>query len=417
MKRISLFAIAFTITVITLNAHAAFSDKVLVIVNEDVITQSEYEYRLKTVLADIEASGREIPQGEIEKQLLDGMVADKLQLQEAEKRGLQIGEEELNGAMQRFSAQQNMTVQQLAVSLAERGEQYDRFREQIRDTLIINRLTEYYARARVIVPDYEISGFIEQNNMQDGGAEYQIAHILLKNPEQNRAVADQIVNELRNGLSFQKAVLTYSEATDAQEGGILGWRKPDQLPEVFLSAIKSVQVGEVTDVLESPNGLHILKLVDQKGQKEEVVQSQVRHILIGASTNVARSQASKKLFELRQEILEGKSFEEIARIYSDDSVSAASGGDLGWVSPGDMVQQFEATFQRTAIGEISQPFSTQFGVHILEVTDRRKKNITDQLIRARADNFLRRQRAEREFQQWVRELREQAYIEFVSSPA
>ena len=401
---------------VTNASQAAFIDRVLVIVNEEVITQSEFNHRLQTVRAEIRQSGATDIPPDLPQQLLEGMVSDRLQIQEATRRGIEVSDEELSAALQRYASQQNLTVQQLAAGIAARGQSFKQFSESVRESLIISRLTEYYARSRVVVPDYEIDGFIAQNNLGEDASEFQIAHILIKNPPENRELAQRVREEIRSGMSFQQAVLTYSEATDAQDGGVIGWRSLSQLPEVFQGAIKDIQVGGVTPVLESANGLHILKLLDMKGDRMEIIQSNVRHILIAATNNIAKSQASKRLFEIRQRIINGEPFSQMARIYSDDSVSAATGGDLGWVSPGEMVPEFEQMFTQMPLGQVSQPFSTQYGVHILEVVDRREKNITDQMIRARADSILRRQRAEREFQQWVRQLREQAYIEHVSEP-
>jgi peptidyl-prolyl cis-trans isomerase SurA len=394
-------------------AVAEYTDKVLVIVNEDVITQSEFEYRLQSVMAELQRSDAEKPE-DLEKQLLDGMVSDRLQIQEAERRGITVTDQELASAIERFAGQQKLTLDQFSRNLAASGQPIERFAETVRESLTISRLTDYYARARVIVPDYEIDGFIAANKLDEDASEYEIAHLLIKNPDKNIELAQRIRKEIANGLSFQEAVLTYSEGIDGQEGGRMGWRTAAQLPEVFLNAIKDVQVGGVTPVLESSNGLHILKLLDLKGDRTEIVQSNVRHILITAESKVAKSQASKKLFNIRQRILDGEDFEQLARIYSDDSVSAANGGSLDWVSPGQMVKEFEAAYTQLPLMEVSQPIESQFGVHILRVEDRRKKNITDQMIRNRADGYLRRQRADREFNQWVRELREQAYVEFVS---
>jgi peptidyl-prolyl cis-trans isomerase SurA len=393
-------------------AIAEYSDKVLVIVNEDVITQSEFDYRLQSVLTELQRNNTEKPEG-LEKQLLDGMVSDRLQIQEAKRRGITVTDQELAMAIERFAGQQNLTLDQFSRNLAVSGQPIERFSQTVRESLTISRLTDYYARARVIVPDYEIDGFIAANKLDEDASEYEIAHLLIKNPDQNRELAQRIRDEITNGLSFQQAVLTYSEGIDAQEGGRMGWRTASQLPEVFLSAIKDVQVGGVTPVVESSNGLHILKLLDLKGDRTEIIQSNVRHILISAESQVAKSQASKKLFNIRQRILDGEDFEQLARIYSDDSVSAANGGSLDWVSPGQMVKEFEAAYTQLPLMEVSQPVESQFGVHILRVEDRRKKNITDQMIRNRADGYLRRQRADREFNQWVRELREQAYVEYV----
>ena len=398
-------------------AHAEFMDRVLVIVDEDVITQSEFDHRMKTLQGEIERNGEQNVPPDLEKQLLDGMVSDRLQVQEAGRRGIKITDEELGAAIQRFASQQNLTAEQLAQQIELQGQSFKRFSESVRESLTISRLTDYYASVRVVVPDYEIDGYIAANQLSDTGSEYQIAHILIKDPEQNMAKAQEVLEKLSSGMSFQQAVLNYSEATDAQDGGMIGWRKLDQLPEVFAGAIKNARVGGVTDILQSSNGLHILKLLDMKGDRQEILQSKVRHILVSSTTQVAQSQAAKKLFDVRQRILDGEDFAQLARIFSDDSVSAANGGELGWVSPGEMVPNFEKTFQQLPLGEISQPVATQYGMHIIEVIDRREKNITDQMIRSRADNILRRQRAEREFDQWVRELKEQAYIEFVAQPA
>lgn len=397
-------------------ASASIVDRVLVIVNDDVITQSEYSYRKQLLTSEYQGAGRALPD-DLDNQLLEGMIADRLQVQEAERRGLAITDEELNDSLRRFATQQNLDVLQLSQLIEGRGQSFTHFKESMRDSLTISRLSEYYARARVEVPDYEIDGFIEQNQMSDAGAEYQIAHILIKNPLQNRPLAERVLAELRAGQSFQQAVLNYSEATDAQEGGVIGWRRLNQLPELYAEAIRGIQVGEVTNVLESDNGLHILKLVDLRGQREEIMQTQVRHILIGADTQVAKKQATKKMTALRDRIVAGEEFSDLARIYSDDSVSAANGGELGWVSPGETVPNFENTFEQLALNELSQPIETEYGVHLIQVLDRRQQNVTEQVIRNQVDGILRRQRAEREFEQWVRGLKDQAYIEYVSAPS
>jgi len=393
----------------------AFMDRVLVIVNEDVITQSEFDYRLATVLQDFDEN-KPVP-ADLHKQLLDGMVSDRLQVQEANRRGIEISDEELSQAIERFAGQQNVTTAQLKLTLEAQGQPFDMFRESVRDSLTITRFTDYYARTRVVVPDYEINTFMNSNKLNDDDSEYNVAHILIKNPDVNADLAQQVVDEIQSGLSFEQAVLTYSEAADAQAGGVIGWRTPEQLPEVFLLAVKDLEAGQVSQVVTSPNGLHILKLLDRKGNKTEIIQTKVSHILIKAESKVAKSQASKRLLDLRQRILDGEDFDDLARIYSDDTGSAATGGSLGWVSPGEMVRPFEEAFQKIALNELSQPVDTQYGMHILMVEDRRKKNVTEQIARGRAENILRRQRADREFGQWVRELLEGAYVEHVSEPS
>jgi len=396
------------------NVYAVFMDRVLVVVNEDVITQSEFDYRFQRIKAEVakDPNAQPLPP-DVSSQVLNSLVSDRIQLQEAERRGIEISDEEIDFALERIAAQDNLTSDQLLSIRSQEGESAKRFRNGIKSSLILSRLTEFYTRSRVIVPEYEIDGFIEVNKLADNGTEYKIAHILIKSPDENKALADRVRQELDEGLSFQEGILQYSEATDAKEGGLIGWRTAAQLPEIFLTALKDVKVGGITDVLTSTSGLHILKLLDLKGDRTEIVQNNVRHILISADSAVAKSQAAKRLIDIRQRIENGEDFSSLARIYSDDSVSAANGGSLGWVSPGEMVKPFEDSFQQLNLGEISEPVATQYGVHIMQVEDRREKNITDQIMRGRADNFLRRQRAEREYQQWVRQLREQAYIEFV----
>lgn len=408
--------LAFCLLLFPCLSHAAFMDRVLVVVNEDVITQSEFDHRLNAVLIDIKDRGQ-TPPADLPKQLLEGMISDRLKTQEANRRGIQVSDQELNQAIQRFAQQQNLSVPQLKQSLVTSGRSFKQFTESVRDSLTISRLTEFYARSRVVVPEYEIDGFIAANNLDQDINEYLIAHIMLLNPEQNRERAQDIRDQISQGLSFQEAVLKYSEATNAQEGGVLGWRTTGQLPEVFIDAVKDSRPGDVSGVLESPNGLHILKVLDFKGDRNEIVQSKVRHILISAKGEVAKKQAAKKLRKIRQRILDGESFDELARIYSDDSASAAVGGGLGWVSPGQMVKPFEDMVDKMPIMEnISEPVETQYGVHILRVEDRRDKNISQEMLRVRADNILRRQRAEREFQQWIRELQEGAYVEHIADP-
>ena len=227
---------------VALPLRAEMVDRVLVIVNEDVITQTEFEYRRITLMSELQRSGQQIP-ADIGRQLLDGMVADRLQIQEAQRRGINISDQELDSALLRFAAGQNMDIEQLKQRILSQGQSFQRFKESVRESLVISRLTEYYAQTRVVVPDYEIDGVIAQNDMSDAGAEYQIARILIQDPQLNRGLAEQIVADLRDGGSFQQAVLNYSAATDAQDGGVIGWLKLDDMPEVYRNAVKSLRVG------------------------------------------------------------------------------------------------------------------------------------------------------------------------------
>jgi len=411
-------AVALVVIVLALSAtqsFAAYVDKVLVIVNEDVITQSELDYRVAIIQQDLAAGkAQELPTN-LAKQVLEGLISDKLQLQEADRRGIEISDAEVAGSIELYAKERSLTVEQLRQTTRNNGLSYAAFKQSVHDSLLLSRLGDYYARVKVSVPDYEVDGFIAQNNMSESDTEYRIAHILFSNPEEDKAAANDLLIALNDGLDFSQAAAKYSDANDAEEGGIIGWRKLEQLPEIFAQAIKEMQTGDVSDVLASPNGLHILKVLEQKGKRNEITQTQVQHILINAKGKVAVAQAKKRVNELRQRALNGEEFSQLARIYSDDSVSAANGGDLGWVSPNEMVPSFEQAFDQLKLNELSLPVATQFGVHLVKVLDRRQKNISDRLVRARAENILRRQRANREFSQWVRQLREQAYIEYIDA--
>ena len=412
-------AVVLLVVLSSNSIHAAeqeMMDRVLVIVNEDVITQSEFNYRYESLLADLTRENRQLPPN-IKKQVLESMVSDLMQVQEAERRGITISDAELNQAIERFANQQNINTAQLKKTLAENGQPFSMFRESVRDSLAISRFSEYYARSRVIVPDYEIDGEIAANNLNADNSEYELAQILIKNPDVNIDLAQRVKSEIDNGMSFQDAVTQYSESSNKSDGGVIGWRTSAQLPEVYLSAVKDMQVGQVSDVLTTPNGFHILKLLDRKGDRMEIIQTKVSHILIKAESKVAKKQATKKLFQIRQRLANGEDFGELARIYSDDTGSAANGGSLNWVSPGEMVKPFEDAFQKIPLNEVSEPVDTQFGMHILMVEERRKKNVTEQVLRNRVENRLRRERADREFGQWVRELLEGTYVEHVSEPS
>jgi len=393
---------------------SAFMDRVLVIVNEDVITQSEFDYRMETVAREFSAENP--PPANLAEQLLDSMISDRMQVQEANRRGIGVSEEELDAAIERFASQQNASLDQLKSTLEAEGQPFFKFRESVRDTLVISRLTDFYARTRVVVPDYEIDVAIEQAGLGADNSEYLISRILLKDPSSNTDLAQRIRDEIDDGLSFQQAVLSYSEAPDAQDGGLIGWRKPDNLPTEWAEALKDLEAGQVSQVISTGNALHILKMQERKGERTEIIQTKVSHILIKAESKVAKSQATKRLIDLRKRIENGESFDDLARIFSDDTGSAANGGSLGWVSPGEMVRPFEEGFNQIAMHKVSEPIDTQFGMHILVVEDRRKKNVTEQIARGRAEQQLRRQRADREFGQWVRELLEGAYVEHVAKP-
>jgi len=413
-KKITGLAVSMFMATSVISVNAQVNDKVLVIVNDDVITQSEFDFRLASVTSDANKAGQQLPDN-VNEQLLDSMINDRLQLQEALRREIVASEDDVDASIADFAEQQGLSVAELEESFGSE-QAVGIFRQTVKESLTISLLTEYYANNRVFVPEYEVDGAITQNKLGEAATEYQVAHLFIKGADENREKAQGVRQEILDGLDFSNAVAQYSQGSAINEGGLIGWKTAENLPELFANAIKGVDVGAVSDVLESANGLHILKLVDRKGQHIEILQSKVRHILIEAEGDIAKKQASKRLREIKQRLADGEDFAELARIYSDDSVSAAEGGSLDWVSPGQMVAPFQSTYEQLAIEQISDPVETQFGVHIIQVMDRRNENVTEIVVRNRVRNVLRRQRANREFSQWVRQLKEQAYIDHVAEP-
>lgn len=403
-------------------AHAEI-DKVLVIVNNDVITQSEFDNRLFEAKQEMSRTGQKAPQEELSKQVMENMIMNQLQLTEARRRGINVSDEEVNLVIRGIVEKQGGTVSQLREFLSSQGVSYASYKRNIKESRIKAKLAQQFTSSRVVIADYEIDSFLATQGIKANEKEYLLAHILLKNtdgenivdPEELKQKAQQVQQELQEGTSFKQAVDSYSDADDGEDG-LLGWKKVDQLPKVFSEAVTTMEVGDISDVLESENGLHILQLVNKRsvGKQNTIMQSNVRHILVSAPDKVSQEQAIRKLEKVRDRILAGEDFSKLASAISDDSVSAAKGGELGWLSPGETVPNFEKTFQQLKLMELSEPVASRYGVHLIQVLERREHDISDQANRSRAEQVLRAEQSQVQFEQWVRRLRDQAYVEYVN---
>ena len=397
-------------------------DRIIAIVDQNVVTEQELGDRVHTVTAQLEKQGTELPpQDVLEKQILERLISDNLQMQFAAQTGIKIDDTQLDKAIERIAEQNKMGVDEFKVALQKDGISYRKFREDIRTEITIARLKEREVNNRVVVSDGEVDNYLTtQATRKDDQDELEISHILIRTPEdatpedlqKAKAKMDEALKQLSDGASFGKVSASYSDAPNALEGGGLGWKTSSQIPSLFLDALQNMQVGEVSKPLRSPNGFHILKLTNRRGGSSPLLvdQTRARHILIKLSEVVSEKEAKQKMDGIKERLDNGTKFEDMARQYSEDG-SANSGGDLGWVNPGDTVPAFEQAMNDLALGEISEPVRSPFGYHIIQVIERRKQDMTKEAARLKARQEIRARKADEAYQDWVRELRDRAFVE------
>jgi peptidyl-prolyl cis-trans isomerase SurA len=327
----------------------------------------------------------------------------------------------VDNALSQLARDNKMTEVQFREALQRDGLSVIKFREELRNDITLKRLREREVEQRVVVTEGEIDAYLANQKTQGlDKEEYNLSHVLILVPEQaspaqiteREGRAQQALADLSNGRTFGQIAAIYSDASDAATGGVIGWRSGDRLPTVFADAVKSLQPGKVSAVLKSPNGFHLVRLNDKRGGvvKTVVDQSKARHILVRVNEFLSEADAKVKLERLRDRISRGEPFAEVAKSGSEDA-SNGRGGDLGWLSPGDTVPAFEEAIKALKISEISAPIRTPFGWHLIEVTERRKQDITDEKSRASARAALRERKAEESYQDWLRQLRDRAYVE------
>ena len=403
---------------------AALVDRIVAVVNKDVITLSELNAAVATAERQLRRQGTSAPARPVlERQLLERLILDKAQLQMARDTGIRIDELQLDRAVQRIAENNNMSLADFRRTLERDNVPFDAWREDLREQIMLNRLREREVDDKVQVNDSEIDLFLEEQKANPERAEYNLSHVLIRIPEQAsperieeaRAKAQKALAEARAGADFGKVAASYSDAGDALEGGTLGWRAEGRLPELYSTALAGMKPGEVSEVLRSPAGFHVLKLNDRRevgSGGAPVTQTRARHILVRTSEVVSESEARRRLLDLRQRIVNGGAdFAELARVHSDDSGSAARGGELDWIYPGDTVPDFERALQELKPGELSQPVKTPFGYHLIEVLERRSSDVSPERRRLEARKVLRERKADEAYQEWLRQLRDLAYVE------
>jgi peptidyl-prolyl cis-trans isomerase SurA len=398
-------------------------DRIVAVVGREVVTASELAERRDMAERQLRGQGTPLPERSIlERQLLERLILDKAQLQMARDNGIRVEETQLDRAVERIAESNNMTLSAFRAALEKDGVPYAKFREEVSQQIQMQRLREREVDDRVEVSESEIDQFLESaRNSSNARSEFNLSHVLVRVPEQAspeqidqaRQKAEKARAESVSGADFAKIAATYSDAPDALQGGNLGWRSEDRLPEIFAGALKNLRPGETSPVLRSPGGFHVIKLLQRRGADESapVEQTHARHILIRTSEVTSEADARRRLADLRERIVTGGAdFAELARLNSADG-SASRGGDLGWLFPGDTVPEFERAMNALKPGEISQPFNTSFGWHLVQVLERRSAGLSQDRRRMQARQAIKERKSDEAFQEWLRQLRDRTYVE------
>jgi peptidyl-prolyl cis-trans isomerase SurA len=396
-------------------------DRIVAVVNNEVITRNELNERVTRARSQLARQNTPAPAlADLEKQLLERMITDRAVIQFANENGVRVDDLELDRAIERIAQENQMITAQLRLALEKDGIPYARFREDIRSEIIRARLREREVSEKIVVTESEIDSLLAAPQPGPTVDEYNVSHILVRVPEnaspeqvqERLARAEQALGQLKSGTDFRQIAASFSEAPDALQGGLLGWRESGKLPTLFAEALQKMKVGDLSSVLRSPNGFHIVKLNERRGGQQTAVveQTQARHILIKVSEIVSESEGRARATNLKERLDNKADFAQLARANSEDT-SASRGGDLGWLSPGDTVPEFERAMNALKPGEISAPVRSPFGWHVIQVVGRRASDMSAERKRVAARQVLRERKGEEAFQDWVRQTRDRAYVE------
>ncbi len=402
-------------------------DRIVAVVEDQAIMQSELSERVNVIKQQYAGREHQLPPpAQLERQVLERMVLESLQLQMAEDRGIRIDDLTLNETMRDLAARNNMSLPAFRDRLVAEGIDYVSFRGQVRDELVMTTLRNRVIGDQVQVSEQEIDEFlVNQASSTDSGMEYHLRHILIALPEGASAEeieaaserAEEIRDRALSGENFAQLAASESDGQDSLEGGDLGWRTAAQLPTLFARNVVTMEAGDTSEIIRSPSGFHIIHLVARRGGSRAMVeQTRARHILIEPNALLSDEEARLQLQSLKSRIQGGEEFAVLAKANSDDKASAVEGGSLGWINPGQMVPEFERVMNSLEIGQMSEPFRTQFGWHIVQVMQRRQHDSTDEVRRDRAREAIYQRKAEEETELWLRRLRDESYVEYRLEP-
>ena len=413
--------------ILALSSTSAFAepvalDRVAVVVNESIIMSSEVDQRIRDIRAQLMARKAQLPADEVlANQVKEQLIIESIQLQLAERQGIRVSDSELNSTMNRIAQQNNLSLSDFRKALINEGRDYQQVRDQIRRELIISRVQQNNVNRRVSVTDQEVQNYLNSDLAKNQDrSEFLLSNILVAlpspaSPEQIKAAqerAKQLKVELDQGASFADVAVRSSDAPNALNGGDLGWRKAQELPTQIFSAVSGLAAGEVSKVVRTPSGFNLLQLRERRGDQATLVtETRARHILVAPSEIRTSAQAQAFAEELYTRYNEGEPFEELARRYSDDPGSGSLGGELGWIQPGKMVVEFEQQMDKLAINEVSVPFESRFGWHIVQVQERRQQDFTTEMRENQARAEIRKRKYDEALSNWLRELRSEAYVD------
>lgn len=430
MKSLKLLLISILL-VVTFNAFSSIKnqkvielDRILVITNDEVITKSELERRIKTVIYQLRQQRAQLPSMKIlQKQILERLILDRLQLQLAKRAGIQIDDETINNVISNIAAQNKLSLEQFRKVLQKDNFDFSQFRDNVKTEMIINQLRKKQVESQIIVTEQEIKNQLEKNSKSsNSNVEYNLSHILIaisesadsKDINMINQKAKKALDDLKKGTNFSKVAISVSSGQNALQGGLLGWLKTAQLPVIFAENLSKMKINEISGLIRSPSGFHILKLNDKRSKEEKhiVNQTLASHILIKTSQLISNKLARDKLQRIRQRIIDGEDFANLAQTHSDDKGSAVKGGSLGWVSPGMMVPRFEEEMNKLKKGEISKLFRTQFGWHIIKTQEKRQLDNTKKFRHDQIRTQIQRRKIDEAIQNWLRQIRDEAFVEY-----
>lgn len=414
-------ALAFTGLTFALSAAAAPQpiDSIVAVVNDDVILKSELETAVEQIRRQYQGQGNLPPDEVLRRQVLERQIMQELQLQSAQQNGVNVSEDDVDQALERMARQNNLSVAQLRQSVERDGYDFAAFRENMRDQILIERVQSRIAEQQVEVAESEIDIQLEKEPQDQ--REYLLANILVGVPDgaspsevrEAQAKAERIHRELRTGADFQQMAIAESDSQNALQGGEIGWRRPGQISPEFGEVIRGLQPGQVSRPMRAPGGFYIIKVKEERAAQPMIVpEKRARHIIIQPDELVSDQEAYEKIQDIRQQIVEGEAdFAEMAREHSDDPVTSSKGGDLGWFGPNEYGTRIEETLSGLQVGELSQPFRTGGGWHIIELLDTREADRTEDMRRQRAEQALRERKRDEEIESWLRQLRARAYVD------
>ena len=409
------------------SSNATVLDSIHVVVNDEVITKNEVAGRVAQVAQNLKARGGQLPdQATLERQVVESMIVERAQLQLAKEMGVRVDDRTLDATIGRIAENQKMSVQEMRNQMETEGLAFGQFREDIRNEIMMQRLREHEVDSKIQISEAEVDTYLAARKAAAAAkVEMELSQILVRVPENaspeqiaaRRARAEEVMRQLRTGADFAKTAATYSDAPDALKGGDIGWRDPDRLPPVCAGELRKLQPGQVTQIIKTNVGFHILKMSNKRSLAESndkavVQQTHARHILIKPTPTMTEGEVKRKLLELKEKMANNAgTFEELARLHSQDG-SASKGGDLGWLDPGDTVPEFENAMNNLKPGEVSDVIQSPFGFHLIQVIERKSQDVTQQKERNQARNVIRERKMQEAMEDWLRQVRDRAYVEF-----